>query len=185
MQSVTAHLKCCKGRYNNDTHIDIGDAKSDVSRIWDFQHVSFSTGASFSFSMQICWKVPASILPVVALHFSSRYVFAYDKTSLLQKVNALWNSLETRTHLPLCDMPKKLCPILRFPSSVIATSFGLSSCLLLGINLNLQSESLAQEQHSKSRGPGHPQLKASWPLHGNKKIKKLCLQHIPHQDGCL
>ena len=151
------------------THIDIGNAKSDISRIWDFQHVIFNTGASFSFSMQICSKVPASILPVVALHFSSRYVFAYDNTSLLQKVNALWNSLETRTHLPLCDMPKMLCPNLRFPSSVIATSFGLSRCLLPVRNPNLQSESLAQEQNCESGGPGHRQLKAaSWPWLGNK-----------------
>ena len=43
--------------------------------------------------------------------------------------------IETRTPLPLCEMPNKLCPILQFPSSVIATSVGLSHCILLGINL--------------------------------------------------
>ena len=87
------------------------------------------------------------------------------------KLNTLWNSLRTRTHLPLCDlcnMPNMLCPNLRFPSSVIATSFGLSRCLLPVRNPNLQSESLAQEQNCESGGPGHRQLKASWPWLGNK-----------------
>ena len=70
--------------------------------------------------------------------------------------------------------PKKLCLNLRFPSSVIATSFGLSRCLLLVINLNLQSESLAQEQNSESGGPGHRHLKASWPWLGNKTVSPTC-----------
>ena len=57
---------------------------------------------------------------------------------------------------------------------MIATSLGLSRCLLLGINLNLQSESLAQEQISESGGPGHRQLKASWPWLGNKTVSPTC-----------
>ena len=44
-------------------------------------HLIFSTGANFSASTQIGWKVIASMLPAVALCFSSRRVFVCDKTS--------------------------------------------------------------------------------------------------------
>ena len=58
-----------------------------------FRHISdsgfstrviFSTDANFSVSTQIGWKVLAPMSPAVALCFSSRCAFAYDKI-LLQK----------------------------------------------------------------------------------------------------
>lgn len=80
-----------RGRYNHDTEtrLDIGDPYLDISRNLDFQRVNFSTGRNFSVSMQICWKVTASILIFylfIALCFLGGVsVFAHDKTSLLQK----------------------------------------------------------------------------------------------------
>ena len=45
------------------------------------------------------------------------------------------------------------------------------------VHLNVeQGHWLAQEQNSQSGGPGHPQLKASWPCVAIKP----CLQHVPN-----
>ena len=91
MQNVTAHLNCWNGWKRE---IQSWYRNSSWHRRPIFRHISefgfstrvnFSTGANFSVSMQICWKVTASILPVYCSMLSWRCVFAHDKTSLLQK----------------------------------------------------------------------------------------------------
>ena len=132
--------------------------------MWNFQHLC----------QLLCFD--SNLLEGYCFHVTCCCSLCFQPVCLCI-VNRLWNSLETWTHLPLCDMPclyKKVCPILQFPSSVVATNFGLSRCLLLVIYLNLQSESLAQERNSKSGGPGHAQLKASWPWLGNKTVSPTC-----------
>ena len=116
MQSVTAHLKCWNGwkREIRSWYRNPSWHRRPIFRhISEFgfsTRVNFSTGANFSVSMQIGWKVSASILPVYYCSMSSwRCVFAHDKTSLLQKCaycGILSGSLRARTHLPLCDIPK-------------------------------------------------------------------------------
>ena len=91
MQNVTAHLNCWNGWKRE---IQSWCRNPSWHRRPIFRHISefgfstrvnFSTGANFSVSMQICWKVTASILPVYCSMLSWRCVFAHDKTSLLQK----------------------------------------------------------------------------------------------------
>ena len=83
MQGITAHLKCwnCwKGEMQSWYRNPSWHRRSILRRIWNLWfsiRVIFSTGANFSVSTQLCWKVAASILPYfVLLHvFLEPWIF--------------------------------------------------------------------------------------------------------------
>ena len=180
-----------RGRYNNDTetHLDIGDSYLDVSRILDVQRLIFCTGANFSVSMQICWKVTASVLPFVALRFSSRCVFAYDKTSLLQKWTLycgilLWHGSILFYSILFYSMWHAYDVMSKPAASFIRDCNKLWASTLPFVGNKPVSTSHQRHWHKSKTSSLEAPAIVSWRLLGLCLAIKLCLQHVPHQDGC-